>query len=631
MKPALPYIYSSLGHDTKEVRLLTIHPSIDRDGPICCALTTVPLSCAGPYKALSYVWGDPTSTSKLSIGGAELEITRNLAIALRYIRHSTESQVFWIDAICINQADMSERCEQVLLMAEIYRQADRVIAWLGEEENDSSVAMNMLSKLANVWSAYRDHNINPGRALNCIPNAFELAIWTAIRHIFMRAWWARLWIYQEVILARSITLSCGQNSLDWEDLVNVFRLLASLLSPQNALYLGVLDTGPVLLVAEMPNWTTLVVNRAWSTQLPPNMLHLLRSCSTRECTDPRDRFYAMLGLASDARNFGKPSYTISAEELFEYFTQKMMNEGQSLELLSYARSALITPEEGISCHLDFSVLPSWVPYWYSGTKLSRINPTSYKAGALVQPNFRFEPGTLFVNGVMADTIGEIVPQPFLIKEKVHRFKAAMAPGLSSSYPTGIPRLQAFFRTILADCMGPGMPQLDVSSVEFGDLAAAFLLLLPANLYDDGKVLFETVQEKGMPDYVLGFLKLIGQEDTSVNTKDLLDLYFGPVFTEPERDLHRGRHNAKPYAIAKAQTQRGRNFFMTDNGYMGLTSSNVRIGDGIYVIPSCPLPMILRKYQDCFHVVGECFVLGLMNGEGLSMAGVRKSLERLKIQ
>jgi hypothetical protein len=591
----------------------------------------VPLPSTGPFKALSYVWGDSTSTSRLCIDGAELEITRNLAIALRYMRHRTETQVFWVDGICINQADMSERCEQVLLMAEIYRQADRVVGWLGEEENDSSVAMNMLSKLADVWSDYRDHNINPGRGLNSIPNAFELAIWTAIRRIFMRAWWTRLWIYQEVILARSITLSCGQDSLDWEDLANVYRVLASLLSPQSALYLGPVDTGPVLIVAEMTNWTTMVVNRAWSTQVQSNMLHLLRSCSTRQSTDPRDRFYAVLGLASDARNFGKPSYTIPAQEVFENFTQKIMNQGQSLELLSYARSALITPEEGISCNLDFSVLPSWVPHWYCGTKSFRIDPTWYKAGASVQPNFQFEPGTLFVNGVLADTIKKIVAEPFLIKEKRHRFTAAMAPGLSSPYPTGIPRLQAFFRTILADCTAPGMPRLDISSVEFGNLAAAFLLLLPFNLYDDGKVLFETVQEKGMPNYILGFLKLIGQEDTSANIKELLDLYFGSVFTEPEGDLHRGRHNVKAYAIAEARTQRGRNFFMTKNGYMGLTSSNIRIEDSIHVIPGCPLPMILRKHQECFHVVGECFVLGFMDGEGLSIGGVRQPLEKLKIQ
>ncbi|KAF4452935.1 HET-domain-containing protein [Fusarium austroafricanum] len=628
MNPTLPYIYSPLDRDIKEIRLLTIFPSHDRDQPVCCALTPTTLSSARSYKALSYVWGDPTSTAKLSVDRAEVKITKNLAIALRYIRHGTEEQVFWIDGICINQADMSERCEQVLLMAEIFQQAERVVAWLGEEENDSSVALHMLSNLAGVWSASTDHDVNPGLSLNGIPNAFELAVWTGIRHVFLRAWWTRLWIYQEVMLARSITLVCGQDYLDWEDLANAYRLLTSLLSPHNGLYLGILDTGPVVVVMQMSNWTSMVVNRAWGSQVQPSMLHLLRSCLIRQSTDPRDRFYAVLGLASDAGDFGKPSYTISAEEVFEKFAQKIINRGQSLELLSYARSGLITPEEGISCSLDFSILPSWVPHWHCGTKSSRIDPTWYRAGALVQPGFHFEPRTLFVNGVMADMVSEIVTQPFLTKEKRHWFNAAMAPGLSSPYPTGIPRLQAFFRTVLADCTAPGMPRLDISSVEFKNLAAAFLLLLPSNLFDDGKVLFETVGEKGIPDYALGFLKLIGQENPSMNTHELLDLYFGSVFKEPEVDLHRGRHNAKSYAIAEAQTTRGRNFFMTNNGYMGLTSSNLRVSDGIYVIPGCPLPMILRKHQPYFHVVGECFVLGLMDGEGLSIGGERQQLQEL---
>jgi hypothetical protein len=152
---------------------------------------------------------------------------------------------------------------------------------------------------------------------------------------------------------------------------------------------------------------------------------------------------------------------------------------------------------------------------------------------------------------LADTIKKIVAEPFLIKEKRHRFIAAMAPSLSSPYPTGILRLQAFFRTILADYIAPGIPRLDISSVEFGNLTAAFLLLLPFNLYDDGKVLFKMVQEKGMPDYILRFLKLIGQEDISANIKELLNLYFGLVFTEPEGDLYRGRHNIKAYVIAEA--------------------------------------------------------------------------------
>ncbi|RKL01741.1 hypothetical protein BFJ68_g10988 [Fusarium oxysporum] len=54
----------------------------------------------------------------------------------------------------------------------------------------------------------------------------------------------------------------------------------------------------------------------------------------------------------------------------------------------------------------------------------------------------------------------------------------MVPALSSPYPTSIARLRALFRTLLADYMARGMPRPDAPSLEFGNLAAAFRLLLP---------------------------------------------------------------------------------------------------------------------------------------------------------
>jgi hypothetical protein len=42
-----------------------------------------------------------------------------------------QQKMIWIDALCINQGDLSERDQQVRLMAEIYvRAASRVIIWL---------------------------------------------------------------------------------------------------------------------------------------------------------------------------------------------------------------------------------------------------------------------------------------------------------------------------------------------------------------------------------------------------------------------------------------------------------------------------------------------------------------------
>ncbi|EEU45265.1 uncharacterized protein NECHADRAFT_19572, partial [Fusarium vanettenii 77-13-4] len=123
------------------IRLLTVLPSHDREDPIHCTLARTPVSTAQAYKALSYVWGDSSSTVFIVLDGAEEQITTSLDTALRYIRHPTDPQVFWIDGVCINQADTSERGEQVMLMAEIFQKADVVVAWLGEEQDDSAMAL----------------------------------------------------------------------------------------------------------------------------------------------------------------------------------------------------------------------------------------------------------------------------------------------------------------------------------------------------------------------------------------------------------------------------------------------------------------------------------------------------------
>lgn len=44
----------------------------------------------------------------------------------------------WVDAICINQDDLSERANQVKLMHKIYRTASTVKIWLGKEQKPAT-------------------------------------------------------------------------------------------------------------------------------------------------------------------------------------------------------------------------------------------------------------------------------------------------------------------------------------------------------------------------------------------------------------------------------------------------------------------------------------------------------------
>ncbi|KAK4167756.1 heterokaryon incompatibility protein-domain-containing protein [Cladorrhinum sp. PSN259] len=84
--------------------------------------------------ALSYVWGDPTVTRCISVDGQDFKVTTNLGDALLELRDRRRQRKLWVDAICINQQDAREKSSQIPLMSQIYRDATRVIVWLGPSD-----------------------------------------------------------------------------------------------------------------------------------------------------------------------------------------------------------------------------------------------------------------------------------------------------------------------------------------------------------------------------------------------------------------------------------------------------------------------------------------------------------------
>ena len=66
------------------IRLLILRQG-SFDDPIHCQLEQVSLSDEHAYEALSYVWGDASDTSPISLNGVLYHITKNLECALRYL------------------------------------------------------------------------------------------------------------------------------------------------------------------------------------------------------------------------------------------------------------------------------------------------------------------------------------------------------------------------------------------------------------------------------------------------------------------------------------------------------------------------------------------------------------------
>ncbi|KAF8850448.1 hypothetical protein BDZ45DRAFT_679801 [Acephala macrosclerotiorum] len=150
---ATDYQYSLLVDPKNMIRLLELLPSTIKWSAIRITLQAVLLNDAPDYEALSYTWGDEKPIYQISCDGEAFAIRPNLLHALKRLRYRTKSRVLWIDAICIDQISTNtnnEKNHQIPLMRRIYPSASRVLVWLGEEANNSSMGMAMMKKISKI-------------------------------------------------------------------------------------------------------------------------------------------------------------------------------------------------------------------------------------------------------------------------------------------------------------------------------------------------------------------------------------------------------------------------------------------------------------------------------------------------
>lgn len=110
-------------------------------------------------------------------------------------------------------------------MASIYKLARRVVVWLGEEEDKSTIALQTLEKLSTKISppdlrkAIKPTSTLGSEAHWADPTAllpFNDLERTSTNDLFGRTWFERLWIWQEIRIAnRDAIINCGFSTIRW--------------------------------------------------------------------------------------------------------------------------------------------------------------------------------------------------------------------------------------------------------------------------------------------------------------------------------------------------------------------------------------------------------------------------------
>ena len=225
------------------------------------------------YEALSYTWGRADDLRAIELNGTRVEVRKNLALALVHLRHTSEERVLWIDAICINQADLEERNRQVELMSYIYARAKRVLVWLGiiVHWDDMGLDLHDLGTLCH------------------------------------QAYWRRIWIVQEIGAASDLELHWGLKSHtdqenDWQSRSEVWANFFG----------GILEDETTNLAVKLARQRE---GRHGDSFLLANLMEV---CKDSLCEEPRDKVYGFVGIAHDCQDGSFPvDYSKSLFEVYE--------------------------------------------------------------------------------------------------------------------------------------------------------------------------------------------------------------------------------------------------------------------------------------------------------------------------
>lgn len=296
--------YQPLNRPEGQIRLFRLEKTTHA-GRIRGSFVYSDIKSCPKYTALSYAWGEPTKTRKISIGRQDdVEIGENLWWFL-HCRSLTikKPRLFWIDAICIDQSNVHERNHQVGLMKQIYSMASRVYIWLGRESENSRLAMDFL---ANEGAKPLKRQVDDSRPI------WSTQEGRAIRDLCERPYWRRMWVIQEIIHANKLTVWCGSQRLDWPVLDKLYLTLKTLEEDQclarHEFVADVLRSPAFVMVWQRAHWR--------HPETPtPKLQTLIEIFQGWECSDVRDKVYALVSMA-DQETAIIPDYSRSSRQIY---------------------------------------------------------------------------------------------------------------------------------------------------------------------------------------------------------------------------------------------------------------------------------------------------------------------------
>ncbi|KAH7256186.1 heterokaryon incompatibility protein-domain-containing protein [Fusarium tricinctum] len=560
-------------------RLLTINPSQHESSIISCTMQNHEMTRCPPYEAMSYTWGDDKATETILVNGGHFALRPNLFSALKSLRSLDSPRLIWIDAICINQQDESERNHQVWQMNNIYSRAAVVNVWLGSATASSDAGIGFLEKfhsllyqnpkgqLPIVGSTIEllgseESGSKTERATSVYPKSIEsyhefygsilslldnLDVASDLNHsvaLLSRLWWRRMWTLQESVLCPNVLCWCGSKIFLIEHLYHLSYFIY--FSINFNVWKGTPIQPEVSLRAV---WRAADLREHMATRKRIRLALALDSTWNRAASDQKDKVIGLLGLVGRQHDL-QPEYSWPVEKVYRLAMRATLVEEGSLDCLGLISEAR---------ELRNKKLNSWVPDFSV-----HDNPLSDEITSLSKP--------IFLQKIFNASLHKSGVKPLITTENddtwensiravLEEWRTILLP--SDTYRTGEPFHLAFWRTVLVDLKQGEHPKRTSA--------------IGAKRLDEDDI------------------RELPRLDTAEGTERLLNTWSSCL--QPE------------YQTLRLIEQFSRRFILTDTGYIGLRPPDTQVGDSICVLLGGSVPYALRRNHD-----NTCYIHGIMDGE-----------------
>ncbi|KAK8103091.1 hypothetical protein PG984_016237 [Apiospora sp. TS-2023a] len=639
--PSVP-LYHPLKPNEIRLALLEPSPDDDHDGPLSH-------SGPAPYDAISYVWGDDTAdTVPIPCDGVSVGITSNLHWALTRAREHRRissasfsspattdpnpvspaaAVLIWADALCINQRDPAERSDQVSLMGRIYAGARTVLVCMGPNLSNGGGAH--VASLLRDWQQRAVCAPAPTAKEKEKPTTWnEVAVdpiivhdddprWRALGALTGAPWFERVWVLQEVGLARDPRVIYGGRRRDYhyrpgfagdDGSLSVnsapgagaekfsYRLLRQVVAwtrqrrPEFAAYMGI---GGLHIHDWWSDWSQLraavggegvvagvgaeIMQQPWHYQF----LDLLDHGALLRCRDPRDRRGRPI----------VPDYGKSVLQVFRETTMVLLRDSGVRTLSSVEHDGQTIEEDTPSWVVRWDVTPTFNNVWSSHNQEYRAGTGIIGAGGPL----KLDGDYLRVEGIVLDSICAVFPVKVVPSQLQILFTSAH---IDHWQP-----LAQFASELEQDTSAPF--GYNTTSAK----AAVLAHTLCGHRWDGQDQ--ETGHLRAYADYI------------SCEGRNRVDF----------------AQMAGPFYWRAESLCRGRAFVITSKGYYGLAPRICRPGDICAVVQDGAVPLLLRPQSSGVagggdgsvtpkRLVGEIYLHGFMEGHAASMVGdgmLRKEL------